>query len=105
MCWSCEISILTRTWVGISSRSDDEVVEVEVVKKLSEESESTGSAIPILCFPERNVEDTDWTRTDGTKHVSDKNKVKTDDRTRVRQHKEFLSKEVVRIEQDSLLDR
>ena len=72
------------------------MVEVEVVKKLSEESESTGSAIPILCFPERNDEDTFWTHVDETKPPSTTNKFKSEDMTRVRQRKELLWTEVVK---------
>jgi hypothetical protein len=41
---------------------DDDLMEVEP-------SESRDSVKPILRWPERNEEDTDWTRVDGTKSV------------------------------------
>ena len=103
--WGFNIPSVTMTdtdedgWDGDSSDDEhneechDEVVVVEALG-------SSGSAKPILRFPERNTDDTAGTRADSTKSVSDKNKVKSDDMTKVRQRKELLSKEVPRIEQD-----
>jgi hypothetical protein len=102
--WVFNIPSVTMTdtdedgWDGDSSDDEhneechDEVVVVEALG-------SSGSAKPILRFPERNTDDTAGTRADSTKSVSDKNKVKSDDMTKVRQRKELLSKEVPRIEQ------
>ena len=61
--------------------------DVEVVQA----SGSRASAKPILCFPERNDEDTFWTRADETKPVSAKNKFKPEDMARVRQRKNLMS--------------
>ena len=66
---------------------------------------SRASAKPILRFPERNDEDTFWTRGDETKPVSAKNKFKSEDMTRVRQRKELLWTEVVKNDPTSLVDR
>jgi hypothetical protein len=66
---------------------DDDVEEVEA-------SGSRASSKPILRLPERNDEDTDWTRTDGTKPASGKNKMPVEDMVRVRKHKELMRAEV-----------
>ena len=51
-----------------SEEGDDDVLEVEA-------SGSRASAKPILRLPERNDEDTVWTRADGTKPASGQNKL------------------------------
>ena len=51
-----------------NSEGDDDVEEVEA-------SGSRASAKPILCLPERNDEDTAWTRADGTTGVDGKENV------------------------------
>jgi hypothetical protein len=81
-----------------SEDGTDDVQEVEV-------SGSRASAKPILCFPERNDEDTFWTLTDETKPASAKNKFKSEDMARVRQHKELLWTEVTKNDPTSLVDR
>lgn len=60
---------------------------------------------PILRLPERNEEDTSWTRSDGTKPSSAKNKLKSEDMTTVRKRKDLMWTEVTKNDQDSLLDR
>ncbi len=70
-----------------NSEGDDDVEEVEA-------SGSRTSAKPILCLPERNDEETDWTRSDGTKPASGKNKLTVEDMARVRKHKELMRTEV-----------
>ncbi len=66
---------------------------------------SRASDKPILRFPERNDEDTFWTRADETKPASVKNKFKSEDMTRVRKHKEILWTEVAKNDPTSLVDR
>ncbi len=66
-----------------NSEGDDDVQEVEAPA-------SRASDKPILRLPERNDEDTDWTRTDGTKPASVKNKMPVEDMTIVRQRKELM---------------
>ena len=77
---------------------DDDLIEVHP-------SGSRDSVKPILCLPERNEEDTDWTRADGTKPASVKNKLKSEDMATVRKHKNLMWTEVAKNDQDSLLDR
>ncbi len=60
-----------------SKDGTDDVQEVEALG-------SRASVKPILRFPERNDEDTFWTRTDETKPASTKNKFKSEDMARVR---------------------
>ena len=76
----------------------DDVIEVE-------SSGSRDSVNPILRLPERNEEDTAWTRADGTNPVSAKNKLKSEDMATVRKHKDLLWTEVAKNDQDSLVDR
>ena len=59
---------------------------------------------PILCLPERNEEDTTWTRTDGTKPPSAKNKLKSEDMVTIRKRKGLMWTEVTKNDQDSLVD-
>ncbi len=59
---------------------------------------------PILCFPEKNDEDTFWTHTDETNPASVKNKFKSEDMTRVRQRKELLWTEVAKNDPTSHVD-
>jgi hypothetical protein len=66
-----------------NSEGDDDVQEVEAPA-------SRASDKPILRLPERNDEDTDWTRTDGTKPASVKNKMPVEDMAIVRQRKELM---------------
>ncbi len=77
-----------------NSEGDDDVEEVEA-------SGSRASAKPILSLTERNEEDTGWTR-DGTKTSSGRNKLTSEDMTRVRKHKELMRTEVTKNE---LVDR
>ncbi len=70
-----------------SEDGTDDVQEVEA-------SGTRASTKPILRFPERNDEDTFWTRTDETKPACVKNKFKSEDMTRVRQRKELLLRNV-----------
>jgi hypothetical protein len=86
---------------GDEEQSEEGHDEVEVVKG----SGSRASATPILRLPERNEEDTRWTRADGTKPASAKNKLTVEDMARVCKRKELLWKEVAKNEQDSLVDR
>ncbi len=85
---------------GDEEQSEEGHDEVEVVKG----SGSRASDRPILCLPERNEEDTRWTRDDGTKPVSTKNKLTVEDMARVYKRKDLLWKEVVKNEKDSLVD-
>jgi hypothetical protein len=80
-----------------SEEGTDDVQEVEALG-------SRVSVKPILSFPERNDEDTFWTRTDETKTASVKKKFKSEDITRVRQHKEIQWTEVVKNDPTSLVD-
>ena len=73
----------------------DRVKSVEVL--VVEASGSRDSAKPILRLPERNDEDTAWTCADGSRPASGRNKVKSEDITRVRKRKELLSKEVAKV--------
>jgi len=75
--------------------------DVEVVQA----SGSRASAKPILRLPERNGEDTAWTRADGTRSATVKNKFKSEDMARVGQRKELMWKEVSKNDATSLLDR
>jgi len=81
-----------------SEQGDDEVVVLDG-------SGSRTSDKPILCLPERNEEDTGWTRDDGSKSPTGRNKLTVEDMTRVLKHKELLWKEVAKNEQTSLVDR
>ncbi len=60
---------------------------------------------PILRLPERNDDDTAWTRADETKPTSAKNKLKYDDMGTVRERKALMWTEVAKNDQDSLVDR
>jgi hypothetical protein len=60
---------------------------------------------PILRLPERNEEDTAWTRADGTKPASAKNKLKSEDMATIRKRKNLMWTEVAKNDQDSLVDR
>jgi hypothetical protein len=80
-----------------SEEGVDDVQEVET-------SGSRDSVKPILSFPERNDEDTFWTRTEQTKSVIAQNKFKSEDMTRVRQRKELLKTEVDKNDPTSLVD-
>jgi hypothetical protein len=77
---------------------DDDLIEVQP-------SGSRDSVKPILRLPERNEEDTAWTRADGTKPVSAKNKLKSEDMTTIRKRKDLMWTEVAKNDQDSLVDR
>jgi hypothetical protein len=77
---------------------DDDLMEVEP-------SESRDSVKPILRWPERNEEDTAWTRADGTKPASAKNKLKSEDMATIRKRKNLMWAEVAKNDQDSLVDR
>ncbi len=70
-----------------------------------EASGSRGSVKPILRLPERNEEDTVWTRADGTKPVSGKNKLTSEEMATVRKRKDLMWTEVSKNDQDSLVDR
>jgi hypothetical protein len=85
---------------GDEEQSEEGHDEVEVVKG----SGSRSSDTPILRLPERNEEDTRWTRAHGTKPDSVKNKLTVEDMARVCKHKELLWKEVAKNEQSSLVD-
>jgi hypothetical protein len=86
---------------GHEEQSEECHDEVEVVKG----SGSRTSTTPILRLPERNEEDTCWTRSDVTKPDSAKNKLTVEDMTRVCKRKDLLWKEVTKNEQASLVDR
>ena len=88
-------------WSRDEEQSEEGVDDVQEV----ETSGSRTSAKPILRFPEWNDEDTFWTRTDETKPVSDQNKFKSEDMTRVLQCKELLWTEVVKNDPNCLVDR
>ncbi len=77
---------------------DDDVLEEQA-------SGSRDSAKPILRLPERNDDDTAWTRADGTKPASAKNKLKCEDMGAVRERKDLMWTEVAKNDQDSLVDR
>ena len=77
---------------------DDDLMEVEP-------SESRDSVKPILRLPERNEEDTAWTRDHGTKAASAKNKLKSEDMATIRKRKDLMWTEVTKNDQDSLVDR
>ena len=81
-----------------SEEGNDDVLEVEA-------SGSRASAKPILRLPERNDEDTAWTRADGTRPDTVKNKFKPEDMARVGQRKELMWKEVSKNDVTSLVDR
>ena len=49
-----------------------------------------------MSLPERNDDDTPWTRADDRRSTCGRNKVKTEDITRVSKRKELLSKEVTK---------
>jgi hypothetical protein len=68
-------------------------------------SESRDSVKPILRWSERNEEDTDWTRVDGTKPSSAKNKLKSEVMATIRKRKDLMCTEVAKNDQDSLVDR
>ena len=70
-----------------------------------EASGSRASAKPIFRLPERNDEDTAWTRADGTKPSSAKNKLKSEDMATIRKRKNLMWAEVAKNDQDSLVDR
>jgi hypothetical protein len=72
-----------------SEDGTDDVQELEA-------SGSRASVKPILRFPERNDEDTFWTRADETNPGSVKNKFKSEDMARVRQRNEVLWTEVAK---------
>ncbi len=76
---------------------DDDLMEVQP-------SGSRDSVKPILRLPERNEEDTAWTRDDGTKAASGKNKLKSEDMTTIRKRKGLMWTEVAKNDQDSLVD-
>ncbi len=78
-----------------NSEGDDDVEEMEA-------SGSRVSAKPILRLPERNDEDTAWTRADGTKPASGRNNLTVEDMGRVRRRKELMRVEVAKNE---LVDR
>jgi hypothetical protein len=67
-------------------------------------SGSGGGANPILCLPERDEDDTFWTRADVTQTVSGKNKMRVESMSIVHQRKDLLWKEAVKNEQASLVD-
>jgi hypothetical protein len=75
---------------------NDDVLEVEA-------SGSRGSVKPILRLPERNEEDTPWTRADGTKAASVKHKLTSEDMATVRKRKDLMWTEVDKNDQDSLV--
>ena len=75
----------------LHSEGDDDVVE-------EQDSGSRTSAKPILRLPERNEDDTAWTRADGTKPSSGKNKLTVEDMGRVRKRKELMRAEVTKNE-------
>ena len=77
---------------------DDDLMEVEP-------SGSRDSVKPILRWPERNEEDTVWTRADGTKPDRAKNKLKSEDMATIRKRKNLMWAEVAKNDQDSLVDR
>ena len=77
---------------------DDDLMEVET-------SESRDSVKPILRWPKRNEEDTIWTRTDGTKPTSAKNKLKSEHMVTIRKRKNLMWTEVVKNDPTSLVDR
>ena len=61
---------------------DDDLIEVHP-------SGSRDSVKPILRLPERNEEDTTWTRADGTKPASAKNKLKSEDMATICKRKDL----------------
>jgi hypothetical protein len=77
---------------------DDDLIVVE-------SSGSRDYMKPILRLPERNEEDTVWTRSDGTKPVSAKHKLKSEDMATIRKRKDLMWTEVGKNDQDSLVDR
>ena len=81
-----------------SEEGHDDVLEVEA-------SGSRASAKPIVCLPESNDEDTTWTRADGTKPATTKNKFKSEDMARVQQLKELMWADVSKNDPTSLVDR
>ena len=68
---------------------DDDVLE-------EQPSGSRDSAKPILRLPERNEDDTAWTRADGTMPASSKNKLKCEDIGTVRERKSLMWTEVAK---------
>jgi hypothetical protein len=84
---------------GCDERSGDEGQSEECLEVMVvEASGASASSKPILRLPERNDDDTVWTRDDDNRSVCGRNKVKTEDITRVRKRKEMLSKEVAKCE-------
>jgi hypothetical protein len=63
-----------------------------------EGSGSRASSKPILRLSERNEEDTGWTRPDGTKPTSGKNKMTVEVMVTVRKRKELIRSEVAKNE-------
>jgi hypothetical protein len=76
---------------------DDDLIVVE-------SSGSRDRMKPILCLSERNEEDTAWTHSDGTKPVSVKHKLKSEDMSTIRKRKVLMWTEVAKNDQDSLVD-
>ncbi len=82
---------------GDEEQSEEGDDEVQVV----EESGSLTSATTILRLPERNEEDTTWTRDDDSKSTSGKHKLTVEVMTRVRKQKELLWKEVAKFQEET----
>ncbi len=76
---------------------DDDLMEVDP-------SGSRDRVKPILRWPERNEEDTDWTHADGMKPDSVKNKLKSEDMATIRKRKDLMWTEVAKNDQDFLVD-
>ena len=87
---------------GWDGRSGDEGHSEECQEVVVVEASGTSVSVkPLLCLPERNIvnnDETTWTRPDGISPTSGRNKVKTEDITRIRKRKELLSKEVPKSE-------
>ena len=81
---------------GDCERRDDDVELIETP------SPATGSAEPILHFPERSEDNTVWVFPEGIKPDTVLNKIKPEALGTVHKHKEMVAAEVVK--DDSVVD-
>jgi hypothetical protein len=82
---------------GSSDEEQREECENDVIEV--DPSRSRDRVQNILRFPERNEEDTAWTRDDGTMPASVKNKLKCEDMATIRKRKGLMWTEVAKNDQ------
>ncbi len=101
---SCQLWGEDEDWgEGSSDEEQRQECENDVIEV--DPSGSRDSVQNILRLPERNDEDTAWTRDDGTMPASAKNKLKCEDMATIRKRKVLMWTEVAKNDQDSLLER